>query len=200
MKILVSGFNPFNNQKINPSLEVLNTLKNQYKDHEITKLHLDVLYHNDGDNLVNKIKEVNPDIVLLLGEAGGRKRVNLEYMAVNMESATIGDNKGELILHHEIIDNAPLAYKTNIDVEKVKEKINDDRFAISYHAGTFICNEIYYRALDYIYQNNLNIKCGFVHFPFLKEQTIDNLKNYPSLELNEMMDIFYKLIDALEEK
>ena len=199
MKILVTGFNPFNNQKINPSLELLNALNDNYKNNKIIKLNLNVEYKKDGELLINKIKEVNPDVVLLLGEAGGRKNVSLEYMAINMDSATIPDNKGELILHQEIIKNAPLAYKSTINIDKVIKDLNGEKFNISYHAGTYICNDIYYRSLNYIYENNLNIKCGFVHFPFLKEQTVDKYKGYYSLTLDEMLDVFYKLIDSITE-
>ena len=199
MKILVTGFNPFNNQKENPSLEVLNALDEHYNGHEIRKVNLDVMYHLDANKVIENIKEFNPDLVLLFGEAGGRRSISLEYDALNMESATIPDNKGELILHHEIIEGAPLAYKTNLDVLKISDKMKDYKFSISYHAGTYICNEIYFSALDYIYSNKLNTKCGFVHFPFLTSQTVDKYKGYFSMEKDEMVVTIYHLIDVINE-
>ena len=193
MKILLTGFKPFNKDKVNPSLEVVKSFDDNYNNNQVYKLELDVEYTNDGNKVINKIKEVNPDLVLMIGLAGGRKNVTLEYMGVNVDSATIPDNKGEEIIFNEIVKDGPLSYKTNIDTVSLYNKLKDRRFAISYHAGTYVCNDIYYRTLDYIYRNNLSIKCGFVHLPFLVEQVSND--KYPSMELEEMKGLIESIID-----
>ena len=97
MKILLTGFKPFNNESINPALELIKTIENNYLDHEIYKLELDVCYNSDSIKLIDNIKKINPDVVLSIGQAGGRKKVMLEYFALNMQSASISDNKNVLI-------------------------------------------------------------------------------------------------------
>ena len=74
--------------------------------------------------------------------------------------------------------------------------INDENLSISYHAGTFICNEIYYRALEYINNNKLNIKCIFVHIPYIKEQ-VENKPNMPYLDIEKSLDIISKIKEEL---
>ena len=195
MKILISGFKPFNNEYINPALMIIEQIDKFYLDNEIITLELDVEYNNDSIKLLRKINEVHPDLVLCIGQAGGRKKVMIENYALNMQSASIPDNANLLYEHHEISKNGVPCYQTNIDVLKLKDKVNSENFGISYHAGTFICNEIYYSALDFINSFNLDIKCGFIHVPYIKEQVI-NKANMPYLEFNEILNIIYKIIEA----
>lgn len=196
MRILITGFKPFNNEKVNPSLLILNNLDKAYKNHDIHTLELDVLYNKDSKRLLEKIKEINPDLILLLGQAGGRPWVSFEYCAINIKNASIPDNNGVMLIHDTIKENGPLAYSTNIKVDKLLHL--DDKLKISYNCGTFICNEIYYSALDYIYSNKLNAKCAFIHIPYIYEQTIDKKPDTPYMELNEIEKILYKLIDNIK--
>jgi pyroglutamyl-peptidase len=195
MKILITGFKPFNNEKINPSLLLLSELDKNYNNHEIHTLILDVAYHCDSNKLLDKIKELNPDLILLLGQAGGRAWVSFEFCAINIKNASIPDNNGKMFIHEPIKERGPLAYQTNIDIDKILYL--DDKLKVSYNCGTFICNEIYYSALDYIYTNKLNTKCTFIHLPYIYEQTINKKLNTPFMELSEMKKIIYKLIEKI---
>lgn len=193
MKILITGFKPFNKDKINPTSMIIK----EFNDLNIKTLELDVVYNLDAKKIIETIKEYNPNLVLMMGLAGGRKKVMIEYFALNMQSASIPDNS-ELIKNHNIIDkNAPLAYATNIDVVKLKEDVNDDNFDISYHAGTFVCNDVYFQVLDFIYKNNLNIKCGFIHVPYIKEQ-VSEKPIIPYLDYSVENKIILKIIDMLK--
>jgi pyroglutamyl-peptidase len=196
MKILITGFKPFNNEQINPSQIILSNLDKNYNNNDIHTLELDVIYGEDSEKLLTKIKEVNPNLVLLLGQAGGRPWVSFEFCALNIKNASIPDNSGKTIIHEQIKENAPLAYQTNIDVDKILNL--DDNLKISYNCGTFICNDIYYNALDYIYSNNLESKCAFIHIPYIYEQTLDKKPNTPFMELKKIEKILYKLIDKLK--
>ena len=85
-------------------------------------------------------------------------------------------------------------------MDNTEEFINlylDDKLKVSYNCGTFICNEIYYSALDYIYTNKSNTKCAFIHLPYIYEQTINKKLNTPFMELSEMKKIIYKLIEKI---
>ena len=136
MKILITGFKPFNNEKINPSALLLSELDANFNNYEIETLLLDVLYQKDSECLLAKIKEINPDYVLMLGQAGGRNCISLEYCAINIRNASIPDNHGNLITHEKIKDNGPLAYNTNIDIENLIHI--DNNIKISYKCSTII--------------------------------------------------------------
>ena len=195
MKVLLSGFKAFNNENINPSLLIVNEIKNKYKDVEIVELNVE--YNNDSLKLINKIKEINPDIILLIGQAGGRSKVCLEYFALNMQSATIADNTGVNLLHNLINTSGENAYYSTINLKDLVYKINDNNLTISYNAGTFVCNEIYYSALQYLNKNKLNTPCVFVHVPFIKQQVI-NKENVAFLELNESILIVEKVLNEIK--
>lgn len=161
-KILITAFKPFNKEDINNSLLILNNLNI-----DSDKLILDVVYNDDGLKVISKIKNNNYDYIFLLGEARSRNYISLEEIALNIEDSIVADNKGVIRNNNPIIINHDLAYKTNIDLIKIINELDDKEIRVSYHAGTFICNEVYYYCLDYIYNNNLNTKCVFIHIPNL---------------------------------
>lgn len=193
MKLLITGFKPFNHDLINPAKELLDYY---YNKEDIETLLLDVEYNFDAKKIIDKVIDYQPDVILSLGLAGGRKKVMIEYYALNMHSATIPDNANTLLNHQSINSKSPIAYQTNIDVLELVNSVNDELFGISYHAGTFVCNDIYYQTLDYIYLNNLNIKCGFIHLPYLNEQVVDK-PHLPSLSIEKMKEIIDKVIEYL---
>ena len=89
--------------------------------------------------------------------------------------------------------NGKEAYKSNIDLLDVVSSLKNERLTISYNAGTFICNEIYYNSLKYIYENNLNTKCVFIHIPFIETQ-VENRPNIPFVSLNDSINIITDII------
>lgn len=195
-RILVTGFKEFNHETINPSLEVLKKLIR--KDVEMYCLALEVEYDNDYLKIENKIKECQPDYIILLGQAGRRSKVSLEYFALNMQSGNIKDNQGKEYYHHRIDETVSDAYHTQIDLVKFMQINSTLPCYISYHAGTFICNEIYFRTLNYLYSNHQKANCLFVHLPFLKSQVEEKYKNYVAfMELDTMLEVINKLIDFL---
>ena len=192
MKILITGFKPFNKETVNPSLELLS----YYNKESIKTLSLNVEYNLDAIKVIDTIKNNEYDFVLLLGQAGGRKVVTIESVALNVQNATIPDNSDNLVKHNKIINDAPVAYQTKIDLVSLVSKVNSEFFDISYHAGTFVCNDLYYQVMHYISTNNLKSKCAFIHLPYLDTQVVDK-PNIPSMKLEEMKDILDKVIKAL---
>lgn len=192
MKILITGFKPFNKEIVNPSLMLLP----YYNKENITTLPLNVEYDQDALKVIDTIKDNEYDYVLLLGQAGGRKKVTVEGVALNVQNATIPDNSNNLVKHHMIIDDAPVAYQTKIDLVSLVNKVNSEFFDISYHAGTFVCNDLYYQVMHYISVNNLKAKCAFIHLPYLDNQVVDK-PNMPSMKLEEMKEIIDKVIESL---
>lgn len=192
MKILITGFNPFNKETINPSLMLLP----YYNKNNIITLPLNVEYNLDATKVIDVIKKEEPDLVLLLGQAGGRKKVTIESVALNIQNATICDNGDNLRKHEVIIKDAPIAYQTSIDLVDLINKVNDELFDISYHAGTFVCNDLYYQVLHYLNISSVQTKCAFIHLPYLDTQVIDK-PNMPSMKLEKMKEILDKVINAL---
>ena len=123
MKILNRGFKAFNNETINPSLLIAKELKNEYEN--IQLIELNVEYNNDSIKLVNKIKEINPDIIILLGQACGRRNVCLEQYALNVQSAQIEDNANIKILDKNISNDGDIAYTSTIDLKDVINNVKD---------------------------------------------------------------------------
>ncbi len=180
MKILVTAFEPFDNNDINYSYEVLNKLKDHKK---VLKVVLPVEYYNSFNVLKEIIDNNKPDIIILLGEARSYKSVGFEVIGIN-ESSNHKDNKGFFPTNNKLVENGIDGLFSTLDYDVFKtafEELNIDYFR-SYSAGVYVCNALLYQSLLYIKENNLNIKCGFIHITKEETQPIDlvikGLNNY----------------------
>lgn len=188
MKILVTGFEPFGMEKINPSYEVVKRLDSRILDSDIIKLQVPTVFYKSINTVIKTIKEETPDVILMIGQAGGRYNITVERIGINISDARIQDNEGNKPMD-EIIDNEGLpAYFSSIPVRKIVEELikNNIPASISNSAGTYVCNHLLYGILDYIYKNKLGIKAGFIHIPFLPEQIL-NRADIPSMSLEMMI-------------
>ncbi|HPZ08048.1 MAG TPA: pyroglutamyl-peptidase I [Candidatus Eremiobacteraeota bacterium] len=178
-KIILSGFDPFDKVKINPSMEVVKLLKED--DIEGIKLYpliLPTIYGESAEILVTKMQELKPDVVISLGVATGRKRVTLERFAINIDDARTKDNKKNQRRGTKISTSGPEAYLSLLPLKDIlnalhRYKIKAD---ISNFCGTFVCNHLMYSVIHYIVTNNLPIKYGFVHLPKLSRRKEDTEK------------------------
>lgn len=188
MKILVTGFEPFGMEKINPSYEVVKRLDSRILDSDIIKLQVPTVFYKSINTVIKTIKEETPDVILMIGQAGGRYNITVERIGININDARIQDNEGNKPMD-EVIDNEGLpAYFSSIPVRKIVEELikNNIPASISNSAGTYVCNHLLYGILDYIYKNKLGIKAGFIHIPFLPEQIL-NRADVPSMSLEMMI-------------
>lgn len=192
--ILISAFEPFNNESLNPSSLVLDKLKSN---EELVKFVLPVAYSSASKLLIDSIIKYKPRVVLMLGQAGGRRKVSLEYIAINIKSANIPDNEGVIIKDMKINEHGKDSYVTNFDLKSIISTQSD--IDISYHAGTFICNKLLYEVLEFINSNHLDTKADFCHVPYIKEQTVDK-PNVAYLELDDIIKTINKLIEQIEMK
>lgn len=172
MNIVVTGFEPFNNDEENPTQEVIRLLPKSIKGHMITGLELPVVYKESFSILEKSLLDLKPEIVICLGLASGRKGITPERIAVNMNNASITDNNGLLLQDQTIIDSGENAYFSQLPLNNMitvlKEKHID--CSISNSAGLYVCNDIMYRLLHYTNKNKLDIKAGFIHVPLMDEQ------------------------------
>ena len=192
---------PFNNEPINPSFEAVKRLPNMIGDIEIIKLELPVTYNNGFNTLYNEIKDKEYDAIILVGQAGGRKAISLEKVAINYIYASIPDNDGVSLNHHNIYNDSPAAYFSTLPILRMERvlKENGINAMISYTAGTYVCNHLMYSTLNYIKNNNLKTKVGFIHVPYIKEQ-VENKENMPYMELDDIAKALYICIENVMEE
>lgn len=185
MKILLTAFDPFANEKINPTLEVLKKLEDNILNAQIIKLKLPTIFDKSSQILEEKIKEIKPDFILSLGQAGGRSKITAERVAINVDDASIKDNAGEKPIDQKIRIDGKNAYFSTLPIKAIVEEIKKAGIPaeISNSAGTFVCNHIMYEGL-YFAEKYGNIKAGFIHIPFLPEQVID--KDMPSMNISDI--------------
>lgn len=185
-KVLITGFDPFGGESINPAFEAVKALPNIIEGYEIIKKEIPTVFKKSYEILFETIKEVNPEIVICVGQAGGRFEVSPERVAINIDDARIKDNDGNQPIDTPVFADGENAYFTNLPIKAMVENMKKGGVpaVVSNTAGTFVCNHIMYSLMYYINKNNLDIRGGFIHVPYLPEQVIDKKgQPYMSQEL-----------------
>jgi len=185
MKVLVTGFDPFGGEKVNPAYEAVKLLPAEIAGAEIVKLEVPTVFGESGEKVAAAIDSEQPDIVICVGQAGGRAAVSFERVAINLKEARIADNKGNQPLGQVIQPDGQNAYFTSLPIKAMVQNANHHGLPayISYTAGTFVCNEIMYNLLYTIEKKGLAIKGGFIHVPFEPSQTVGKAVNVPSMPI-----------------
>ncbi len=187
MNILVSGFAPFLGQTVNPSALIAKSLAVEFS--AVTSIILPVEYKNAFTVLHEKIMELNPDFILLLGQARNRPKICLEKVAINWIYSQYADEKNTKPAAGPIVPDSDLALMTSVPLEKMFADDND--FNISFSAGTYVCNELYYQVLHHFTKT----PSLFVHLPLLPEQILKN--DVYSMDYNEQLRVIKKLVHRL---
>ena len=184
MKILVTGFEPFGGESRNPSAEVVERLPDIIGGAEIVKLILPVVRGKSSDAVKRAVEEHRPDVVLSIGQAGGRASVSVERVAINLDDYRIADNEGNQPVDEPIVPGGPDGYFCTVPVKNIVESIQKAGIpaAQSLSAGTFVCNHVMYATLHFLAEHYPNTKFGFIHIPFLPEQVADR-PGQPSMSL-----------------
>lgn len=200
MQVLVTGFDPFGGEKINPALEAVKSLPNTINGADIHKLEIPTVFNKSATVVRQAIEEIKPDIVLCVGQAGGRFGVTPERIAINIDDARIPDNENNQPIDELIQMNGANAYFTNLPVKAMVAAIKEKGIpaAVSNTAGTFVCNHIMYQVLYLIDTDYPNMSGGFVHVPFIPEQVV-NKPNQPSLSLADISKALEAGIQAIIE-
>lgn len=188
MRILFTGFDPFGGEKINPAGEAVKMMKNEIQGAEILKLEVPTVFGKAGEVLKKTVEQYRPDAVVCVGQAGGRAAITPEMIAVNIMDARIPDNAGNKPCHELIIKEGREAYFSSLPVKDIEKNLNDNGIpsAVSYHAGTFVCNYLMYSLMNLIDTKYPNMRGGFVHVPYSTEQVKNRETPMPSMELNEI--------------
>jgi len=181
MKALVTGFEPFGGESINPSWEAVKALPNELNGATLLKVQLPVSFNRVREILPRLITKERPDIVLLTGQAGGRPNVTVERVAINVMDSTMPDNDGFKPEDEPIFEGAPDAYFATIPIKAIVKALRDAGIpaGVSNTAGTYVCNTAMFTALHTIAVSGMEAKAGFIHVPFNYAQALD--KPRPSM-------------------
>jgi pyroglutamyl-peptidase len=200
LKVLVTGFEPFNNAKLNPSEQLALALKpDDVPGAQILTKVLPVVYGEAAERLLALVTEHNPDVVICFGLAEGRTGITPERFAVNMDDASIADNSGHVRIDQPIHHDGPLAFETSLPIKELVAAIRSEGIpaTVSLTAGTFVCNHIFYelqRALA-----DTSIQSGFVHVPLMTEMSED-FPNLFTMEIDKMVLAAKAMITTLVAK
>ena len=196
MKIIVTGFDPFGGEKINPSIECVKALP-EVEGVELIRLELPTVFKESAKRLNEVINEVKPDAVLSVGQAGGRPGITMERIAINVDDARIPDNISQQPIDETIQTKGAAAYFSTLPIKRIVKAIREAGISaeVSNSAGTFVCNHIMYQALFAATKADKPFKAGFMHIPFIPEQT----KDKPSLPLEESTKALQIAIETIRD-
>lgn len=186
-RVLISGFEPFGGCNLNSSQLVVEAIsKESFTGLELFTVILPVEFGKAADVLLSKVKEIDPEIIITFGQAEGRKALTPEKIAINLDSARIPDNAGELRVNKVIIEKGADGYFSTLPIEKMVEAVKECGLEseISLSAGAFLCNHIFYHLQHKLLESG--VKSGFVHLPLVNEQ-ITQYPNQPSWALKDLV-------------
>lgn len=199
MKILVTGFDPFGGEKVNPAYEAVKLLPDQIHGAEIVKLEIPTVFSKCGPVVEEGIRQYQPNVVLNIGQAGGRASITIEKVAINFADARIADNSGDQPVDEPLqADGAP-AYFATIPIKSMMQNVREHDLPcfISYTAGTFVCNAVMYNVLYMCAKRYPNTCAGFIHVPFDSSQVIDKAVGTPSMSLEYIAKSIEYAIEAI---
>jgi len=198
-KILFAAFDPFGGEAVNPALEAVKLLSGDIGSIEIVKLELPTVFGRSFGVLGEAIEEYNPNAVLCVGQAGGRSRISIEKVAINLADARIADNDGNQPEDEVIIPGAPAAYFTNLPVRQIISSVKADGIpaGISYSAGTFVCNDIMYRLMHLISTERTQMLGGFIHIPYDTAQAVNRPEGTPTMPTETVCRALMQIAKAL---
>ncbi len=179
-KLLITGFDPFGGAAVNPSWMAVSRLPDRIGDFELCKLEIPTVFDKATRIVLEKAAEFGPDVILCVGQAGGRAAVTPERIGVNIRDARIGDNEGNQPRGEFVAHEGPAAYFATVPVLKMAEamEVAGIPATVSNSAGAFVCNDTLYGILHHY--AGTGVRCGFIHVPFVPEQ------GEPSLPLEKI--------------
>lgn len=187
MKILLTAFDPFGEDKVNPALEAVKIVDTSKIDAEVIKLEVPTVFHKSIEKVQAAMRQHKPDVVLCIGQAGGRFALTPERVAINLDDARIKDNEGNQPVDVAIFPDGAPAYFSNLPIKAMVEYIKEAGLpaSVSNTAGTFVCNHLMYGVLYTIAKEFPEARGGFMHVPFIPEQVVAR-NNTPAMALTDI--------------
>lgn len=200
-KVLVTGFDPFGGESINPAYEAVKLLPETILDATIIKQEIPTVFQKGPDTVREAILKHHPDYVLCIGQAGGRSQMTPEWVGINFRNARIGDNEGNQPNQTSIVESGPCAYFTMLPVFAMVEKMKENGIpaSVSYSAGTYVCNDVMYSVLHMANTEFKGIKAGFMHVPYCTQQTVNHPAGTPGMSLEDIARGIQLSVEAILE-
>ncbi len=191
-KLLLTGFEAFGGEKINPSAEAVSALSGQsVAGREVITAILPCVFHESLDELLDLLDKIEPELVICVGQAGGLDAIHLERVALNIDDAPIPDNSGAQPCEQSIVDGGPAAYWSTLPLRAIERALatSSIKSTLSLSAGSFVCNHVFY-GLMHALQTRPEVRGGFVHVPYLPEQAAAKGEGLtpPSMPLERMVE------------
>lgn len=203
MKILITGFEPFNGSEVNPSHQLLLRLgKVIIPGVSLVTALLPVVHKSASAALRSSLESHTLDSVICLGQASGRSEISIEKVAINLLNFSIPDNEGIIIKDKKIYDDGPDAYFSTLPVNELVDHLTNLKIPIeiSYSAGTYLCNQVFYTLMHNLDKTGSKIPAGFIHLPALPEQAALMTKPMPSMSIETMFTALKEIITFLSYK
>ncbi|MGO4504184.1 MULTISPECIES: pyroglutamyl-peptidase I [unclassified Dyella] len=187
-RILLTGFTPFGNEDINPSWEAVRALDGKHiAGHRVVARLLPTAFADSQRELALAIDEVQPKLLLGVGQAGGRSRLSIERIAINVQDARIADNAGAQPIDMAIVEDGPAAYFSTLPIKAMLKALLAEGLPaeVSNTAGTFVCNHVAYLML-HLAEQHRGLRAGFIHIPYLPSQAA-RFPNAPSMSKDDVV-------------
>ena len=181
--LLITAFEPFDGEALNPAARILESLPDTIDGHKIRKLLLPVEFLKSQEITIAVYDSISPDAVIMLGQAGGRCAITPETTARNEMTARIPDNAGYQPACIPVVQGGCEVLHSTLPIEKIIQAIQALGIPCerSDDAGTYVCNALFYRMLDHV---SGIVPAGFIHIPYIREQ---NHKDKPFLEFEDAL-------------
>ncbi len=200
-RILLTGFEPFGGDSVNPSWLVAQALHGQRIDGAtVHALQLPCVFGHALVVLQDALRHQRPQLVLALGLAAGRAELSVERVAINVDDARIADNAGAQPIDQPVVARAPAAYFSNLPIKAMVHEMEAAGVpaAISQTAGTFVCNHVFY-GLMHLLRRRRGVRGGFMHVPLLPAQA--STARMPGLDLAaQVRGVTVALATALHQR
>ena len=194
-RLLITGFDPFGGENVNPSWEAVRRLPERIGAYEITRLQIPTLFGEGAQRVLNAAEALHPDVILSVGQAGGRRGVTPEVVGINLREARIPDNGGFQPVDEPVAPDGPAAYFATVPVRAMVQAMTDAQLpcGLSYSAGAFVCNDVLYTLLHRFH--GTPVRAGFIHVPFLPGQAGEGV---PSMPLTDIVRALTLCVGALD--
>ena len=178
-QLLITGFDPFGGASVNPAREAVMALPDVVGDYALTKLEIPTVFGLAAETVLRAAEILCPDVILCVGQAGGRAAITPEVVAINLREASIPDNLGYTPQNQPVVADAPAAYFSTLPVRAMAEEVKAAGIpcSLSYSAGVFVCNDLLYTLLHHY--DGTDTRVGFVHIPYLPEQAGEGVASLP---------------------
>ena len=201
MKILLTAFDPFGGETINPAMEAVSLVSDRIGETEIVKLTVPTVFYKSIAVVTSAIEAERPNAVLCIGQAGWRSELTPERVAINLDDARIPDNEGNQPIDRTIFSDGAPAYFSTLSIKAMVQYIRNVGIpaSVSNTAGTFVCNHLMYGVLYTLKKQFPDVCGGFMHVPFAAEQTVGRYASAPSMEIKDIARGIEAAIRAIAE-